>query len=78
MGVSKHVLNHWLRGNHPIQPYPLYRLCRAKNVDFNYVFLGDWSRLPHDLGEAFEEEVRATLEASPARPRQAGVSGNAA
>lgn len=57
MNVSKHVLNHWMSGNHPIQPYPLYRLCRSKGVNFDYVFLGDWSSLPHRMGREIEAEL---------------------
>lgn len=57
MNVSKHVLNHWMQGNHPIQPYSLYRLCRAKGANFDYVFLGDWSALPHRMGRELEAEL---------------------
>ncbi|GEN14722.1 hypothetical protein NCH01_11530 [Neoasaia chiangmaiensis] len=57
MGVSKGVLNHWMSGNHPIQPYALYRLSRARNVTFDYVFLGDWSGLPHHLASQLEAEI---------------------
>lgn len=63
MGVSKHVLNHWISGNNPVQPYPLYRLCRTRGVDFNYVYLGDWTRLPAAVGMALEAEAISTLEA---------------
>jgi transcriptional regulator with XRE-family HTH domain len=61
MGISKNVLRNWLAGDHPIAPYPLYRLGKAKNIDFNYVFLGDWSRLPYDLAKDFEREIAAKL-----------------
>ncbi len=64
MGVSKHVLRNWLAGDHPVQAYPLYRLCRAKAVDFNYVFLGDWTRLPYALAKGMEDEMQAKLAAS--------------
>ena len=62
MGVSRHVLNHWMVGNNPIQPHALYRLCRSRGVDFNYVFLGDWSGLPFPLAAALDAEVRAELD----------------
>lgn len=64
MGISKHVLRNWLAGENPVQAYPLYRLCRSKGVDFNYVFLGDWNRLPFELARKLEDEVRSTLEGS--------------
>lgn len=72
MGISKHVLNHWMKGNNPIEPHALYRLAVLKGVDFNYVFLGDWSRLPYDLAREFEAELKATLEAVPAAAGQEG------
>jgi transcriptional regulator with XRE-family HTH domain len=62
MGVSKHVLRNWLAGDNPIQPYALYRLCQARRVDFNFVHLGDWSRLPADVAQVVEDEVLSTLE----------------
>jgi transcriptional regulator with XRE-family HTH domain len=61
MGVSKHVIRNWLAGENPVQPYALYRLCRARGVDFNFVYLGDWNRLPHELARKIEEEVQASL-----------------
>lgn len=71
MGVTKHVLRNWLAGDHPISVYALYRLCKAKGVDFNYVFLGDWSHLPHSLAKQFDEELVARLaEASAADRRE--------
>lgn len=57
MNVSKHVLNHWMKGNHPIAPYAAYRLCRSRGVTFDYIFLGDWSSLPHKLARVFEQEL---------------------
>jgi transcriptional regulator with XRE-family HTH domain len=73
MGISKNVLRNWLAGDHPIAPYPLYRLCKAKNIDFNYVFLGDWSHLPYGLAKEFEREIATKLAdvSEGARPRRA-------
>lgn len=70
MGVSKHVLRNWIAGDNPIQPYAIYRLHRAKGIDFNYVFLGDWARLPHSLAKALEDELQAKLAASLGQVRQ--------
>lgn len=64
MGISKHVMRNWLAGDNPIQPYAMYRLCRMRNVDFNFVYLGDWSRLPAALAQAAEEEALSILEAA--------------
>lgn len=66
MGISKHVLRNWLAGDNPIQPYPLYRLCRVKSVDFNYVALGDWSCLPARLAKVLEDELLSILAAGSA------------
>lgn len=70
MGVSKHVLRNWLAGENPIQPYALYRLHKAKGIDFNYVFLGDWARMPHDLAKALEADLQAKLAAALGAARQ--------
>lgn len=70
MGISKHVLRNWIAGDNPIQPYAMYRLHRAKSIDFNFVGLGDWSRLPHELALKLEAELQAKLAASPAKERQ--------
>lgn len=70
MGISKHVLHNWIVGDNPIQPYGLYRLCKAKGVDFNYVFLGDWNHLPYSLAKEMEDDMQATLAASVAEARQ--------
>lgn len=64
MGVSKNVLRNWMAGDNPPAPYAVYRLTRAKGVDFNYVFLGDWSALPARLARALDEEMKSTLGAS--------------
>lgn len=61
MGVSKHVLRNWMAGDNAMQPYAIYRLCLLKRVDFNWIFLGDWSRLPAELADAAEAEVQAML-----------------
>jgi transcriptional regulator with XRE-family HTH domain len=60
MGVSKHVLRNWMAGDNYPQPYPLYRLAKAKGVNFDYVFLGDWQGLPHRIAKVLESEFEAT------------------
>lgn len=57
MGISKGVLNHWMSGNNPIQPYALYRLSRSRGITFDYIFLGVWSGLPHHLAAQIEKEI---------------------
>lgn len=57
MGISKGVLNHWMAGNNPIQPYALYRLARSRGITFDYIFLGNWSALPHHLAVEIEKEI---------------------
>lgn len=61
MGVTKHVLNHWMEGNHPMKPYPVYRLRAIKGVTFEWVFAGDFSGLPHRLAQALEAAALASL-----------------
>lgn len=56
MGVSKHVLRNWLAGENPIGAYSLHRLCLRYGVDFNYVYLGDPARLPHELAQKIAAE----------------------
>ena len=62
MGVSKQTLNNWLRGDSYPAPYPLYRLCRARGVDFNFIMLADWSALPGRLARALDAELSASAE----------------
>lgn len=65
MGVSKHVLRNWLAGDNPIQPAGLYRLTQLKGIDFNFVYLGDWSCLPPALARVAEAEALSILEGEP-------------
>lgn len=67
MGISKHVLRNCMAGDNYVQPYALYRLCRAKGIDFNYVFLGDWGALPTRLGKQLEDELAAGMASATAR-----------
>jgi transcriptional regulator with XRE-family HTH domain len=64
MGLSVSALRKMLSGTAPMNVYALYRLSRAKGVDFNYVFLGDWSALPSRLAKRLDEEMTARLGAS--------------
>jgi transcriptional regulator with XRE-family HTH domain len=65
MGITKHVLRNWMAGDSYPNPYALYRLCRSRNVDFNFVFLGDWSSLPARIGKRFEDELSQALDGQP-------------
>jgi len=48
MGVPKSQLGNWMRGDRSYPPiYPIYRFCRIRGVDMNWVFLADPSGLPH-------------------------------
>ena len=55
MGITKHVLNHWMVGNNPPHVYGLYRLHRATGITPNWVILGDFSSLPHRLAVHLSE-----------------------
>lgn len=50
MGVTKNHLGNWMRGTHgyPDQ-YDLYKFCRIRGVNFDWVFLGDPSGLPEKV-----------------------------
>jgi len=77
MGVSKQSLNNWLRGDSYPPAYPIYRLCRARGVDFNFIMLGDWGALRSSLATVLERELLAAPPqaepgaAAPARGRKA-------
>lgn len=74
MGITKHVLRNWLAGEDRMNPYAIYRLCQAKGVDFNYIFLGDWHRLPYELAQEMEAELATKLAAATAPvPQDAGT-----
>lgn len=66
MGVSKQVLRNWMSGESYPAPYNLYKLCRSKGVNFDYIFLGNWDHLPHHLAKALERELEDQLEKEPA------------
>lgn len=72
MGISKQVLRNWMNGDSYPSPYNLYKLCRAKGVDFDYVFLGNWDHLPHHLAKVLDQELANQLE-----PGQVAPSGAA-
>ena len=45
LGVSKQRMNNWVKGVAYPDTYSLYKLCRTRGADFNYVLLGDWAAL---------------------------------
>ncbi len=65
MGVSKQTLNNWLRGDSYPAIFPLYRLCRARGVDFNFIMLADWSALPARLARTLDAELSAAMADAP-------------
>lgn len=62
MGVSKQVLRNWMSGESYPAPYSLYKLCKSKGVNFDYIFLGNWDHLPHHLAKVLEQELEDQLE----------------
>ncbi len=75
MGVSKQVLRNWMAGEHYPSPYSIYRLCRTRGIDFDYVFLGNWDGLPHHLARALDAELEVQLAPPAQRPEEGKVSG---
>ena len=51
MGIPKNHLGNWLRGDAYPKQYEMYRFCRIRGVDMDWVFLGDPSGLPHWVAE---------------------------
>jgi len=72
MGITKHVLNHWMQGNNPPQPTELYRLHRVTGIDANWVILGDFSALPHRLAVSLAESEGGAV-APQSRPADASA-----
>jgi transcriptional regulator with XRE-family HTH domain len=61
MGVTKMVLNNWLRGDSYPAPYALYRFARLRHVNlYEYVFLGDWSAIPSKSSEKLKADAIQT------------------
>lgn len=52
MDVTKNHLGNWMRGDrsYPLE-YNMYRFCRIRGVDMNWVFLGDPSALPKRVAD---------------------------
>jgi len=67
MGCTKQTLNGWLKGEGYPNDYMVYRLCRIHRVNFDYLFLGDWSQLPAKVAARLEPGF-AALEAGPEAP----------
>lgn len=51
MGVSKSHLGNWMRGTNYPTPYEVFRFCRRRGVNFDWIFLGDPAALPHRVVE---------------------------
>lgn len=62
MGVSKQVLRNWMAGDSYPAHYALYKLCRSRGIDFDYIFLGQWDHLPYHLAKALDLELEKKLE----------------
>lgn len=52
MGVTKNHLGNWMRGAAYPLHYSLYRFCRIRGVNTDWVYLGDPSGLPHRVAAA--------------------------
>lgn len=72
MGITKNHLGNWMRGDAYPRPYELYRFCRIRGVNMDWIFLGDPSGLPHRVvtrllelepGPSGDREAAATQEA---------------
>jgi transcriptional regulator with XRE-family HTH domain len=51
MEIPKNHLGNWMRGEAYPLPFEMYRFCRIRGVNMDWVFLGDPSGLPHRVAE---------------------------
>lgn len=49
MGITKNHLGNWMRGASYPGAYELYRFCRYRGLNFDWVFLGDPAALPYPV-----------------------------
>ena len=70
MGVSKQTLNGYMAGEGPPSAYALFRLCRLKKANFDWVFLGDWTQLPAGLAAKLAPDLGPSPAAELRQDRQ--------
>lgn len=78
MRVSKQTLNGWMKGDGYPDQYGVYCLCRVHKVNYDYLFLGDWTQLPSWLADKLKPDF-SDLPASPPQndADPAGSAGDA-
>lgn len=58
MGTSRNHLGNWMRGRDYPLWYPLYKFCRVRGVNTDWVMLGDPSSLPAKVRDRLLELER--------------------
>jgi transcriptional regulator with XRE-family HTH domain len=61
MGCSKQTINSYFNGVVYPNDYGIYRLCRLHHVNYDYLYLGDWSQLPAAVARKLEPEFLRSL-----------------
>jgi transcriptional regulator with XRE-family HTH domain len=61
MGCSKQTVNSYFNGVVYPNDYGIYRLCRLHHINYDYLYLGDWSQLPAAVAAKLEPEFLRSL-----------------
>jgi transcriptional regulator with XRE-family HTH domain len=65
MGCSKQTINSYFNGVVYPNDYGIYRLCRLHHINYDYLYLGDWSQLPVAVATKLEPEFLRSLGDAP-------------
>ena len=78
LDVSPSKFGHWIQGRHYPNPYTVKRFCDRYGITADWIYRGQVSALPHDLGDVLSGATRASSGAlqeasrqvpSPTKPR---------
>jgi transcriptional regulator with XRE-family HTH domain len=61
MGCSKQTVNSYFNGVVYPNDYGIYRLCRLHHINYDYLYLGDWSQLPVAVAAKLEPDFLRSL-----------------
>jgi transcriptional regulator with XRE-family HTH domain len=65
MGCSKQTINSYFNGTVYPNDYGIYRLCRLHHINYDYLYLGDWSQLPVAVATKLEPDFLRSLGDAP-------------
>jgi transcriptional regulator with XRE-family HTH domain len=73
MGCSKQTVNSYFNGEVYPNDYGIYRLCRLHRINYDYLYLGDWSQLPAVVAQKLEPEfLKSPVDAPGSGPTGGG------